>query len=208
MMRAETVEGGACVGPRFTEILAGFRAELPDGRVTLSDCAAILGDRAFGGFLLLLSLPNILPLPWGFATALCIPMVLIATQMLLGRRRLWLPGILLRLGAEREVVARALDRSLPMLRRTERWLKPRLAFLSSSPAERLVGAVCLFLCVVLVLPVPFLGWFPAFALVALALGLVERDGIMLLVGYALSVLTLLALLVTLAGILAAGHALI
>lgn len=208
MERAETLNDSAFSGPSFTEMLAGFRAELPDGRVTLSDCAAILGDRAFGGFLLMLSLPNILPLPWGFATALCIPMVLIATQMLLGRQRLWLPQILLRLGAEREVVARALDRSLPMLRRTERWLRPRLSFLSSSLSERLVGAVCLFLCVVLVLPIPLLGWFPAFALVALALGLVERDGLMLLVGYALSVLTLVALLVTLAGLFAAGDALI
>lgn len=207
-MRAETVGSRVFDGPRFTEMLAGFRADLPDGRVTLSDCAAILGDRAFGGFLLMLALPNILPLPWGFATALCLPMVLIAAQMLLGRRRLWLPGILLRLGAEREVVARVLDRSLQMLRHTERWLKPRMPFLSSLPAERLAGAVCLFLCVVLVLPIPLLGWFPAFALVALALGLVERDGLMLLVGYALSGLTLVALIVALAGILAAGNALI
>jgi hypothetical protein len=194
--------------PRVTDLIEELRCSLPGPRVTLGDCVSVLRERAFGSFMLILSLPNILPLPWGAATILGIPMVLIASQMMLGRRALWLPGWLLRLGADQAVVAKVLDRALPRLRRMERWLRPRVAVLSSAPAERVIGALCIFLCFVLVLPVPLLGWFPAFALVALSLGLVERDGAVLLVGFGLCVLSACAALVALAGIAAAGDALI
>lgn len=206
-MTSETVAEPR-MSPRVTDLLTEFRHSLPERRVTLGDCVAVLRDRAFGGFMLILSLPNILPLPWGAATILGVPMVLIASQMMLGRRTLWLPGWLLRLSADRALVAQVLDRMIPRLRRTERWLRPRVAILSSGLAERLIGALCIFLCFVLVLPVPLLGWFPAFALVALSLGLVERDGAVLLVGFGLCALSAVAALVALAGIAAAGDALI
>ncbi|HSK39790.1 MAG TPA: exopolysaccharide biosynthesis protein [Arenibaculum sp.] len=210
------IEAGACdrrAGKRVTDILERFRAELPDRelpdrRITLADCVDVLGDRAFGGFVLLLSLPNILPLPWGMASVLCIPILLISAQMILGRRTLWLPAAVLRRGFDRAVVARMLDRAIPRLRWTERWLKPRLLFLTSPVAERAVGALFVFLCFVLVVPVPFLGWFPAFALVAVSLGLVERDGVVLAVGLLLSALTFLAAMLVFGGLAESGSAII
>ena len=194
-------------GQRVASILETFRAEMPDARVTLGALVEHLGDRAFGAFLLIVSLPNILPVPVGVATVLELPLLLIAVQMAMGRRRLWLPGFALRLGLSRATADRLLQRCVGILQRTERWVRPRLLPLTGALAERLIGALCVVLGIILVVPVPLLGWFPAFALVALALGLVERDGVMTIAGLALSALTAAATVAFMLGIAAAGAAL-
>ncbi|WP_207478278.1 exopolysaccharide biosynthesis protein [Arenibaculum pallidiluteum] len=206
MTMQETVDPESS-GGRVTAILENFRDDLPPARVTLGALVERLGDRAFGAFLLIVSLPNILPVPVGVATVLEIPLLLIAVQMAMGRRRLWLPAFALRVGLSRDKADRLLQRCIGMLQRTERWVRPRLLPLTGALAERLIGALCVVLGIILVVPVPLLGWFPAFALVALALGLVERDGVMMIAGLALSVLTAVATAVFLAGISAAGQAL-
>ena len=42
--------------------------------------------------------------------------------------------------------------------------------------ERLAGLVCLYLSLILFLPIPFLNTPPALCLAAIALGLIQRDG--------------------------------
>ena len=50
--------------------------------------------------------------------------------------------------------------------------------------ERLIGAACLLLAVILVLPIPLGNLPPAVAICAFALGLLQRDGVAVLVGWA------------------------
>ena len=66
--------------------------------------------------------------------------------------------------------------------RAERLLRPRLLWLTCALGERLIGAVCLFLAVVLVLPIPFGNMLPAAAISLLALGVLERDGLWVIAG--------------------------
>ena len=49
--------------------------------------------------------------------------------------------------------------------------------------ERLIGAGCLLLAIILVLPVPLGNLPPAVAICAFALGLLQRDGVAVLVGW-------------------------
>lgn len=209
-----TIEGAAAVEqgdvraagePRISELLAGFRANLPDGRVSLAQALDVLGERAFGAVMLVLSLPNALPVPLGVATVLEIPMLLVSIQMTMGRKRLWLPGFALRLSLPAEKAGRLLDRMVSLLRRMERLVRPRLGALRGPAVERPIGLLCVVLGIILVVPVPLLGWFPAFALVALSLGLVERDGVMLLVGLGLAALSLATTAAVLVGVASAGE---
>jgi hypothetical protein len=72
--------------------------------------------------------------------------------------------------------------------RLERVLKPRIGFLVSSDAsERVIGLVTFPLAVALFLPIPFGNILPAAAIACVALGLAERDGLAVAVGYALAV---------------------
>lgn len=68
-------------------------------------------------------------------------------------------------------------RIVPWLGKAERLLRPRYGFFAKPPMEYLVGAVCLLLALVLVLPIPLGNALPALAISLLALGVLERDGL-------------------------------
>jgi hypothetical protein len=52
--------------------------------------------------------------------------------------------------------------------------------------DRFIGAACLLLAVILFMPIPLGNMVPALAISAFAIGLVERDGIAVSVGWAVS----------------------
>jgi len=192
---------------RITDLLIEFRQNLPAGRVTLADLVEVLSHRAFGGFMLAMALPTLLPLPIGMAIVFDIPLVLLSFQLMIGRRTIWLPKGLLRGGVKTEQAARMLDKLIPRLRRLEGFLRPRMLWLTAPVAERMIGLLCFVLCIVLMTPIPLLGWFPAITLVVLSLGLAERDGQMLVIGFALSIATMFVSAGILVGVAQAGEAL-
>ena len=192
---------------RITDLLIAFRENLPAGRVTLADLVAVLSHRAFGGFMLAMSLPTLLPLPIGMAIVFDLPLVLLSAQLMIGRQTIWLPKGLLRGSVKTEQAARMLDALIPRLQRLEGFLRPRMLWLTSPVAERLIGLLCFALCFVLMTPIPLLGWFPAITLVVLSLGLAERDGQMLMIGFALSIATVFVSAGILVGVAQAGEAL-
>jgi hypothetical protein len=56
-----------------------------------------------------------------------------------------------------------------------------------------IGLVCLYLSLLLLLPIPFLNFPPALCLVVLALGMVQRDGLVAAIGLALTAAMTLSL---------------
>ena len=56
-------------------------------------------------------------------------------------------------------------------------MKPRFEILARPPVEYLIGAVCLALAIILFLPISLGNMLPAFTICALAMGVVERDGL-------------------------------
>jgi hypothetical protein len=59
--------------------------------------------------------------------------------------------------------------------------------------ERIVGAACLLLAVILFLPIPFGNIPPAFAIAAFSLGILERDGVATIIGWLATVGSVLIL---------------
>jgi hypothetical protein len=194
-------------GRRITDLLSEFRANLPPDRVTLADLVDALSHRAFGGFMLAMALPTLLPLPIGMAIVFDLPLVILSVQLMLGRQSVWLPRGLLKGSVKRDQAARMLDKLIPRMRKLEGFLRPRMLWMTSAFGERLIGTLCVALCVVLMTPIPLLGWFPAIALCVISLGLAERDGMMLLAGFGLSVATVFVSAAILAGVVQAGEAL-
>ncbi|UEM18886.1 exopolysaccharide biosynthesis protein [Skermanella mucosa] len=197
----------ACDTRRITDLLTEFRENLPVDRVSLADLVDALRHRAFGGFMLAMALPTLLPLPIGMAIVFDLPLVLLSVQLMIGRQSVWLPRGLLRGSIKRDQAARMLDKLIPLMRRLEGVLRPRMPWLTSPLGERLIGTLCVALCVVLMTPIPLLGWFPAIALCVISLGLAERDGVMLMAGFGLSVATVFVSAAILAGVVQAGEAL-
>jgi hypothetical protein len=120
-----------------------------DDRIPLSDLIDHLGDRTFGAILLVFAIPNLIPLPPGSSTVLGIPLMLAAAQLAMGRSSLWLPQPVGNRTLRRLDLERLVHHGLPTLRRLERLLVPRFGPLLN---ERLIGAACLLLAFILILP--------------------------------------------------------
>lgn len=184
-----------------SKILADLASE-PKARVSLGDLLAVLGDRAFGVLMLLLSLPNAVGLGAipGLSTVFGVPQILVALQMVYGAGRPWLPKALLDRSIAMSDFRSVSIKALPHLERIEKHLRPRYEALASPIAERLLGIVFVVLATIVSLPIPLGNQPPAVAMAVISLGLVERDGVFVAAGLAISVLAvMIALAVVLGG---------
>lgn len=177
---------------RFSEILNEL-ARQPTPAISLGDVLDAFGDRAFGALMLLFAAPNMLPLPPGVSVILGAPLLFVTTQLMLGRSALWMPRFIRRQSISRDFFVLLTTKLSPVLLRAERVLRPRLSLLLHPVNERIVGAACLLLAIVLLLPIPFGNIPPAWAIAAFALGVMERDGLATVAGWLAAAGTLLIL---------------
>ena len=167
---------------RFSEVLRGL-AEAEGDRLSIDEIVQAFGERGFGAIMLLVSLLNLLPLPPGSTTVTGAPLLILSFQMMLGRETVWLPRWMCRAAVSREGFRRGVKRVLPWLEKAERLTRPRLTWAVTGPAERLMGLACFLLSCVLVLPIWLGNMAPAAAIAALSLGLIQRDGVLVLIGW-------------------------
>jgi hypothetical protein len=187
---------------RISSVLRELCADA-DGRSTIGEIVERFGRRAFGALLFVFSTPNLLPLPPGSSTVLGAPLVLLAPQVAMGVQSPWLPAFVHHHEVSGADLSRTFGRLLPWVERIERVSQPRLAFLFGPVGDRVIGAVCTLLALVLVLPIPFGNLLPAAAVAVLSFALVQRDGVLALLGHLLALASLGVLVLT-AGALTAA----
>ncbi|MCP4314736.1 MAG: exopolysaccharide biosynthesis protein [Hyphomicrobiales bacterium] len=160
-------------------------------RTTLREIAEALDERSFGAFLLVFSIPNLIPLPPGATLVLGLPLIFVAWQIVAGRNKIWLPSPLANYALEKKTLQKIINRSVPWLRRMEAWVRPRNWPLSNPMSERLFGIYTLFLAIIVVVPIPLGNWLPAFAIATIGLASTEQDGNCLAVGSVIGVIAIL-----------------
>ncbi len=153
--------------------------------VTLEWILGQLHERAFGLFLLILALPCCIPFLYGLPQVVALPLMFVSAQILLGRRVPWLPEKL----SARTVTTQGLDslsrRSGPWLKRIEAISRPRLTALTTKPLDRIVGLALVLFSASILVPLPATNTVPGFAVVIVAMGLLQRDGVLVILGAAL-----------------------
>jgi hypothetical protein len=151
--------------------------------ITVGEIVDLFGRRAFGALLFAFAVPNVLPLPPGSTTILGAPLLLLSPQVLVGVNAPWLPRML----DERRLRTADLRKGLPRVIRfvegVERVSRPRFTFVFGAVGDRMIGLVCTALAFALILPIPLGNLVPAIAVGLLGLGLFQRDGVLVLVGY-------------------------
>lgn len=185
-------------GGRLSEILEGLAGDEARERVSIADLFEAMGDRAFGALILIFALPNVFPTPPGTSALTGAPLIFLSAQLMLGQLP-WLPKIIANRSMLRTDFAAVVIRMAPWLARGERMLKPRMGFLVYPPAEYLVGLFCLVLSIILALPIPLGNILPAIAICLFSFGILERDGLCVLLGSVVGT----ASLVVVAGVLLA-----
>lgn len=166
----------------FSEVLEDLGRDGPS-KLYVGEMVHAFGERAFGAVMLVVALLNLLPWPPGGTTLMGAPLLLLSLELAWGRDELWLPQWALKGSVSRAGYRRGLARLLPTIRFAERWTRPRLCWLTSSLGQGLIGLACLFLSVVLVLPIPLGNIAPAAAIALFSLGVMQRDGIAVILGW-------------------------
>ncbi len=158
-------------------------------RLTVGDIVAVLRDRAFALLIVILGLPNCLPMPPPIPLVCGLLLLMVAVQITAGMAAPWLPRALLRRSIARSDVERAAARAVPLLRRLERWSRPRMRLFETALGMRVVGLILLTLSLALIVAAPLVGQIPlGIAICLVGLGLVERDGLVVVIGLGIGVL--------------------
>ncbi|MBD0416097.1 exopolysaccharide biosynthesis protein [Oryzicola mucosus] len=176
--------------------------------VTLRRLFLIIGEQGLLVLCALLTVPFLLPVSIpGVSTVFGAAIILISIGITLNRLP-WLPRFLLDRNLETERLLPVLRKGLSIVQRADRYIHRRLDVLVDGVfINRLNGAAIVFSGLLLMLPlglIPFSNTLPALAILSMALGLSQRDGVFVLGGYVMMVLTViyfavLALLAVAAG---------
>jgi hypothetical protein len=171
--------------------------------ISLKETIETLGERVFGISILLFCIPNCVPIPnfAGLSAFTGIPIGIIGLHMMVGKSHLWLPASLGNKQFSTHRFGRMLKRAVPTIQKTEVLLHPRLRMMSGQTMQRLLGVVFVILATIMSLPIPFGNFMPGLAMALIAIGLIERDGVIIVIGLIVGVVTV-ALMLTAAEALA------
>lgn len=159
--------------------------------ISLDELADALQEKGLAFFLMVLAIPTMAPVaPPGFSMTLSLPQFFLAFQIAFGRRRLWLPKWLGKKRIKTSSLRYVVEKALPLLKWLEARVKPRLLYMSTRYAEKLIGWVCVVCCVSVLAPIPFSNSTPSFGMVLMALGFLERDGVVIKAGMLVSAIGL------------------
>ncbi|MEM7056064.1 MAG: exopolysaccharide biosynthesis protein [Pseudomonadota bacterium] len=177
VMDAETKQDDA-ISDRLLALATAASGE----HVTLGWVLDELHGRAFGLFLLILALPCCIPFLYGIPQIVSLPLVFVAAQIVMGRNAPWLPQKLRQRQVSTAGLAALATRAKPWLTRVEALSRPRLGFLTRRPVSQIVGLALLLFSASIMVPLPGTNTVPGFAVVLVSMGLLQRDGILVVVG--------------------------
>ncbi len=164
------------ISERLDQLVA--QAETVGPEVSLQWVFEALHERAFSFFLLILALPCCIPFLYGIPQVVALPLMFVSAQIVLGRRVPWLPKSLAERNVSTEGLRSLAQRAGPWLRRIEAISHPRLGLLTRPPADRLVGLALVVFSASILVPLPGTNTVPGFAVVVIAMGLLQRDGLL------------------------------
>lgn len=171
---------------QMLEHIAGLTSD--NDRLSMRQVVESVGSRSFGPMLLIMGITLFSPLSGipGMAVFAGLFVMLIAVQMLVGRKNFWLPAFILDRSVPQDKLVKAINWVKPTARRIDRLIKPRLNFMLHPSSTYLIAGLCVT--VAAALPflelVPFSSSIVGLALAILGLALVAHDGLLVLIAVA------------------------
>jgi hypothetical protein len=184
-----TTESGS--QPRLSTDLEMLHGRLKGKSLTLAELKQSLKGRGSAMLLVLLALPFCFIAIPGLSTPFGIAICLIGACLAMEREP-WLPRFIMSRRLSTTRLTQLLTGAIKVARQLEKFVRPRLAFLHAGPVMlRMIGLgiVIASLGLMLPLPIPFSNNIPAWAVVLLAIGMMEKDGLCVLLGHLTAVAT-------------------
>ncbi len=139
--------------------------------------------------MLFFALPVAIPLPYppGFTTIMGVPLIILSIQLLCGFRQVILPSKINNYQIQNTILISISNKVAPKIKLVENYIKPRLFFANSIYCEQLVGLISLICSIAIAIPLPLTNAVPALGITIMALGLSNRDGLVIILGLITSV---------------------
>jgi hypothetical protein len=172
--------------PKLSEELAGLKERSEQRALTFHETIEALGPRGYAVLVLILALPFAQPIPIpGLSTLFGLMIAHVAFSFVLGREP-WVPKRFEARTIPSGFFNKVIRLAAWIIRLLEKRLHPRLAGLTDIAWLRRSHAglmVIAGLILALPLPFPFTNSFPAWTIIFISAGLLERDGLSILWGY-------------------------
>jgi len=170
-----------------------------DGKpISMGQMIEVLQDRGHAVLIILLTAPFVaIPIP-GFSTIGGMVILFIAASLTLGMKP-WVPGFVRRREISNDGLKKLVHAVHVVFGKIEKFIRPRMEWLVTLPGSHvLLGLSIMAATVALALPIPIPGNNipPAICILILAFGLLERDGVMVLIGHVYNLVMWAALIVT------------
>lgn len=173
-----------------SETLRKIGRKRAGGKTKISE---IIEDFHENGILLAMvffALPVAVPLPYppGFTTIMGAPLVALSFQMIIGSKKVSLPERVKNYEIKNSLLKTISSKIVPIVEKVEQYVKPRFGFAKSVYCEQFVGVVSMIAALAVTIPLPMTNAIPAAGITIMALGLLNRDGLVILGGFVVAVL--------------------
>jgi hypothetical protein len=170
----------------LSQVLRDIARSVPVEGLTIRELLERLGERGLLLLAMVLTVPFLLPVSIpGASTPFGLIIALIGVGVITNRPP-WLPDRLMRRRLSAEQVVSVLERGARLCARVEKLIHPRLFLLTHPATLGRINGVLLVLSALLLmvpLPLPFSNTLPAYGVLFLAAGNLERDGYLVVAGY-------------------------
>lgn len=167
---------------------------------TIKSLLDAFGEKSFAIIIMVLMFTPALPLPTGGITHIFeLIVMLLALEMIAGRRTIWLPKKVLRRPLGNVLTGKAVPLMIRQIKWFERFSKPRFGtFINNRLTYVFVGVLFFMLALAAALAPPFTGLdtVPALAAVTVSLALILDDALMFVVGAVLSTVGIVLVFIT------------
>jgi hypothetical protein len=154
-----------------------------------------IGHDRFETSLMMFSLPAIVPVA-GSNGLIALPTGFIGGQLAAGHQQIKLPPYILKKAVSRKALAVAIHAILPALEAAEKVLKPRWSWIENPIARRAIGLFVFVLALAIAYPLFGFNALHATSIFVMALGMAEQDGLAVLIGAAVGLISLVILAAT------------
>ena len=156
-------------------------AAAPGDQLSVATIFASLGDKAFALLIVILGVPNCIPMPPPIPILCGFLLIGVAVQIGIGLPSPWAPRFILARTVEQKHVQRAAARAMPLVLKMERFSRTRLHYAWPGLGHILIALLLATLSLGVITAAPFIGQIPwGLAVCLMGLGLVERDGVLII----------------------------
>lgn len=181
----------------FTTLEEGIlilQQEAKSSSLSIGEILHILSGKGRPLILIFLSLPFCQPLQIpGLSTPFGLAIAFLGLRMAFGKH-VWLPKMALSYTITKQTLQKITSKILLLVRKMKRFSHPRLNWLCHSSFMEIINSLTIFILgifLALPLPIPLTNLTAAWSIFLIALGVLQDDGIFVLVGYVASFLTIL-----------------